>query len=112
MNFWMIIAVAVCASLATAGGLYFAATAISWRNQLAWLRGEFDGLQQESAHLQSDKAHLEVELDFIKTTINGFLSKQVQAVLSEAQFLQLIQWIEARREFEQVEVPPDKKKVQ
>lgn len=96
-----IVLTAILAGVAGFALLWFLNVAYTWKGGLAALQEQYQDLLRTSAEIQKQNTLIETERDHIKQFMNTFLTKQVQAVLSDQQFHQLIQLLDARIKFEQ-----------
>ena len=95
-----IILAAFAGVVLTLGLGWFVNTALGWKRALQAFQEQNSEIMNGLLSLQADKTQIEMERDHLKNFMNTFITKPVQAVLHDQQFMQLLQAIQARIAFE------------
>lgn len=103
MSIALYILAGLVGAVVTGVSLWFIALALGWRSTLQFLQGQYGDSLRVLAETEREKTLIEHERDHLKTFMETFINKPVQAVLHDQQFHQLLQMLDARIKFQHEE---------
>jgi hypothetical protein len=113
MNALAVVSIIVASTLVTAGAMCFVGAALGWKRTLAATQQQYATLLSQAMAAQRESTRVEEAYNVQKSFIENFLQKEVHAVLNDHQFAHLLEYLDAKIEFEKIgdeDEPTPKKK--